>query len=103
MPLVLLLVITVLLYFHWGLRRQVSSFHDEREDLREKLSTLQQERDGMAAEVHRFTEQLNLASQEKRGEESQKKTLSAKLDEAQVNLVSGFFPHPRPHPHFLVS
>lgn len=96
-PLALLLVITVLLYFHWGLRGQVSSFHVEREELREKLTTVQQERDAMAAQVHRFTEQLNLASQEKRGDDDQKKALSAKLDEAQVNIVSEFLPPSAPH------
>lgn len=86
-PLILVLVITMLLYFHWGLRGQVTRVHEEASQISDKLNTVRQERDELAAQVQRYTEQVNQATHEKRDLNDQKRSLSAKLDEAQVNLV----------------
>ena len=86
-PVILVVVITLLLYFQWGLRGQVARVHEEAEDLSGKLMVVQQERDELGSQVRRYAEQINQANREKKALEEQQKDCHAKLDELQVNLV----------------
>ena len=98
-PVILVVVITLLLYFHWGLRGQVTRVHEEADDLSGKLMVVQQERDELGGQVRRYTEQLTQANREKRALEEQQRDCHAKLDEVQVNLVCW----PRPQYPFSIS
>lgn len=86
-PVILVVVITLLLYFHWGLRGQVAHVHEEAKDLSGRLMIVQQEREELGAQVRRYTEQISQANREKKALEDQQRDCHAKLDELQVNLV----------------
>ena len=79
-PLALLLVVGLLLYFHWDLSRKVAS-------LEEDLGKVRQERDEVAAKANHLENEIKGVMWEKQGWIAQKKAQSNQLGKAHNELV----------------